>query len=211
MLMKLFYSAVCLLIFTANVFASGDPVAGKEKSAICAACHAADGNSTIPAWPKIAGQHEDYLYQQLLDFKSGKRENPQMLPILIPFNEEDLSNIAAFYASQTQTQGTASKTITINGEELDAKIIDAEYMYRVGNPDNGLSACMACHGPNGAGNPAAKFPAINGQHAEYTATTLKAYKSEARANDPNSIMRSIASKMTNEDIELIANYLQGLY
>ena len=141
MLMKLFYSAACLLLFTTNVVASGDPVAGKEKSGICAACHGADGNSTIPAWPKIAGQHEDYLYQQLLDFKSGKRDNPQMLPLLMTFNEEDLSNVAAFYASQKQTPGTANKTITIGGEEVEANIIDAEFMYRVGNPDAGLSAC----------------------------------------------------------------------
>lgn len=202
---------VCLSLMTTNIFADGDPVAGKEKSTVCAACHGADGNSIVPAWPSIAGQHEQYLYQQLLDFKSGKRENVQMAPILIPLNEQDFADLAAYYASLPAKQLTAQERITVNGEEVSARLTDAEYMYRVGNPETGLSACMACHGPNGAGNPAAKYPSLGGQHAEYTATTLRAYKSEARKNDANEIMRSITSKMTNEDIDIIANYLQGLY
>jgi cytochrome c553 len=209
--MKDFYIVACLVFMTTNIMAAGDPAAGKDKSAVCAACHGADGNSMVPAWPTIAGQHEEYLYQQLLDFKSGKRDNPQMAPILIPLSEEDLSDLSAYYASQTPKQLTAKEQIIVNGEESTARLIDAEYIYRVGNPETGLSACMACHGPNGAGNPAAKFPSINAQHADYTAMTLKAYKSEMRKNDANMIMRSITSKMTNEEIDIIANYLQGLY
>lgn len=192
----------CLYTLTATqAIAAGDPVAGKSKAAICAACHGPDGNSTNPAWPKIAGQHEEYIFKQLMDFKSGKRDNPQMSPIISTMNEQDLSDVAAFFSTQAPKSGVAKPS----------NLLTAERIYRAGNPDTGLAACTGCHGPNGSGNPEAKFPTLSGQHAEYTITTLKAYKSEVRNNDPNSIMRNIASKLTNDDIEIIANYIQGLH
>ena len=208
----LFYVSACFLfITTTNTIAAGDPVAGSKKSAVCAACHGADGNSAIPAWPSIAGQNEEYTYKQLLDFKSNKRDNPQMSPILAVMSDQELADISAYFASQKAKPASTKLRIMIDGEERSASLDSAEYMYRFGNPDTGLAACMACHGPNGNGNPAARFPAINGQHAEYTATTLKAYKSEVRNNDPNKIMRNIASKLSNAEIDIIANYLQGLH
>lgn len=202
-MVKTLLIAVTWLLTLASIccYAAGDPVAGKSKAAICAACHGPDGNSATPAWPKIAGQHEEYIYKQLLDFKAGNRENAQMSPIVSTMNEQDLSDVAAYFSSQTRKQGLAKP----------ANLLTAERMYRVGDPGIGLAACTACHGPNGSGNPAANFPVLSGQHAEYTSTTLKAYKSEVRNNDPNAIMRNIASKLTNSDIEIIANYLQGLH
>lgn len=190
-----------LMLAAFQAGAAGDPVAGQSKSAVCAACHGVDGNSPTAAWPKIAGQHEDYIYKQLIDFKSGNRDNPQMSPIVTTMSDDDLGDVAAYFGSQTAEPGFARPE----------NLLLAERMYRVGNPETGLAACSSCHGPDGSGNPAAKFPALGGQHAEYTIATLKAYKSEARSNDPNSIMRNITSKMTNLDIEIIANYLQGLY
>ena len=202
MLKKVLITVTWLLTLAATCcYAAGDPAAGKTKAAVCAACHGVDGNSTTPAWPKIAGQHEEYLYKQLLDFKSGKRKNPQMSPIISTMSEQDLSDVAAYFSTQTRKLGLAKPS----------NLLSAEHIYRVGNPSTGLAACTACHGPDGAGNPAAKFPALSGQHAEYTIATLKAYKSEVRNNDPNGIMRDIASKLTNSDIEIIANYLQGLH
>lgn len=202
MLKNLLIAVTCLsTLAAACCYAAGDPTAGKSKAAVCAACHGPDGNSTNPAWPTIAGQHEEYIYKQLLDFKSGKRENPQMSPIIANMNEVDLSDVAAYFSDQTRKPGLAKPT----------NLLTAEHLYRAGDPKTGLAACTACHGPDGAGNPAAKFPSLSGQHAEYTITTLKAYKSEARKNDPNGIMRDIASKLSNSDIEIIANYLQGLH
>ena len=202
MFKTLLIAVTCMLTLAASwCYAAGDPAAGKSKSAICAACHGPDGNSTTPAWPKIAGQHEEYIYKQLLDFKSGKRENAQMSPIIANMSEQDLSDVAAFFSSQAGKPGQAKP----------ANLLSAEHLYRAGDPATGLAACTACHGPDGAGNAAAKFPALSGQHAEYTIATLKAYKSEARKNDPNGIMRDVASKLTNSDIEIIANYLQGLH
>lgn len=202
MVKTLLLAVACLYTLTvAQAFAAGDPVAGKSKAAICAACHGPDGNSTNPAWPKIAGQHEEYILKQLMDFKSGKRDNPQMSPIISTMNDEDLNDVAAFFSAQTPKPGSAKPS----------NILTAERIYRAGNPDTGVAACTGCHGPNGSGNPEARFPALSGQHAEYTITTLKAYKSEVRSNDPNSIMRNIASRLTNDDINIIANYLQGLH
>lgn len=202
MLKNLLIAVIGLLTLSAVCcYAAGDPAAGKSKAAVCAACHGPDGNSTNPAWPKIAGQHEEYIYKQLLDFKSGKRKNAQMSPIIANMSKQDLSDVAAYFSSQTRKPGFAKPE----------NLLTAEHLYRAGDPKSGLAACTACHGPDGAGNPAAKFPSLSGQHAQYLITTLKAYKSEARKNDPNGIMRDIASKLSNSDIEIIANYLQGLH
>jgi len=199
--LQLAFLAATFMLVSSHTSAAGDPVAGQSKAAICAACHGVDGNSVTPAWPKIAGQHEEYIFKQLMDFKSGNRENPQMSPIIATMTDEDLNDVAAYYSSQTSTPGFAKPD----------NLLTAERMYRVGNPETGLAACSACHGPNGTGNPAAMFPSLGGQHADYLITTLRAYKSEDRSNDKNSIMRNIASKMTNSDIDIISNYLQGLH
>jgi cytochrome c553 len=180
---------------------AGDPAAGQQKSAICAACHAPDGNSTNPTWPRLAGQHVEYAEKQLHDFRDAKRANPQMSPMAAPLSDQDIADLAAYFAAQAGGTGVTSPEHLELGQKL----------YRAGNPRTGLPSCMACHGPSGAGNGAAGYPALSGQHAEYTALQLKAFKSEQRGNDKNSVMRAIAAKMTNSEIEAVADYIQGLH
>jgi cytochrome c553 len=181
--------------------AEGDIEAGRTKSVTCAACHGPDGNSVVPEWPKLAGQHASYLTKQLKDFKSGTRKNPVMSPLVTPFGDQDIQDLSAYFASQKRNIGAA-----------DPKLVKAgELLYRGGNMETGLPACMACHGPAGSGNPAAGFPALDGQHAVYTATQLRAYQSGERNGDPASMMRTIAAKMTEEEIESVSSYIEGLH
>ena len=174
---------------------------GKTKAAACAACHGADGNSINPIWPSLAGQGAEYTIQQLHAFKSGARNNPSMSPMAAGLGDEDMREIADYFASQTPK--IASMADTDYG--------DAERLYRGGDAERGIPACMACHGPSGAGNGPAKFPALRGQQAEYTKLQLKAYRDGSRATDPQGMMRSIAAKLTDDDIERIANYLSALH
>ena len=190
-----------LLLVVNTVEAAGDAEAGKEKSALCAACHGADGNSPNPMWPSLAGQHAEYTEKQLHEFKNGTRKNPQMTPMAMPLSDQDIQDLAAYFAVQEPKPAYADPDLLALGERL----------YRAGNPKTGLAACMACHGPAGAGNPAAKYPGIGGQHAEYTAAQLRAFKAEQRHNDTNSMMRGVAGKMTSEEIQAVSNYIQGLY
>jgi cytochrome c553 len=193
--------AVLALALSLPVLGAGDPAAGEQKSQVCAACHGPGGQSANPIWPHLAGQHAEYTAKQLHDFKAGRRKNEQMSPMAAPLSEQDIADLAAYFASRRPPSGTATPELVELGERL----------YRAGNPATGLPACMACHGPNGAGNPAAGYPRVSGQHAEYAAAQLRAFKSEARANDQNSIMRTIAARMTNKEIEAVADYMQGLY
>ncbi|MCZ6526574.1 MAG: c-type cytochrome [Gammaproteobacteria bacterium] len=190
-----------LFLSTTIAWAAGDPELGKQKAQACAVCHGPGGNSATPMWPNLAGQHADYTHKQLMDFRSGKRDNAQMSPMAAPLSDADIENIAAYYAAQQAKIGTTSPEHLELGERL----------YRAGNAKTGLAACMACHGPRGSGNPAAKYPALSGQHADYTAAQLRAFKSEVRSNDLNNIMRSTASKMTNAEIEAVSSYIQGLH
>ncbi len=194
------YTSLFLLIFSCYVYA-GDVTAGKEKSKTCAACHGADGNSINPIWPKLAGQHSNYIFKQLKDFHSGARKAPQMAPLVTTLNEEDMQDIAAYYSSQKIKVGYASADTLPLGEKI----------YRVGDASKGLPACMACHGPSGAGNSAAAFPAVSGQHAEYTKIQLLAFRDNKRTNDINKTMQIVSEKMTTEDIDAVANYIQGLH
>lgn len=180
--------------------AAGDPAAGQQKSATCSACHGPDGNSINPMWPKLAGQHAEYTKKQLEDFQAKRRENAQMSPMAAPLSEQDISDLAAYFASQKMKPGTAAPEQMELGQRL----------YRAGNVKDGLPACMACHGPDGAGNPAAAYPALHGQYAEYTSTQLKAFKAEQRANDLSRVMRDIAAKMSNAEIDAVSSYIQGL-
>ena len=182
-------------------FGEGAAEAGKTKAATCAACHGPDGNSTTPEWPKLAGQHGAYLAKQLKDFKSGVRKNPVMSPMASPLGDQDIEDLSAFYSAQKSTPGSADPKYVKAGEQL----------YRGGNAETGVPACMACHGPAGSGNPAAGYPALRGQHAAYTATQLRALKSGERSNDANSVMRTIAAKMTEPEIEAVASYIEGLH
>lgn len=183
-----------------GALAAGDASAGKAKANTCAGCHGADGNSANPEWPKLAGQHPGYLVKQLQEFKAGDRENATMAPMAAPLSEQDMQDLAAYYAAQEIQHGQADPELVELGEQI----------YRGGNKASGVSACMACHGPAGKGNPAANFPALAGQHATYTEIQLKAFRSGARANDYGSMMRNVAARMTDAEIKAVASYIQGL-
>jgi cytochrome c553 len=195
-------SLVMSLVLASVAFAEGDPAAGKAKSAMCLACHGADGNSTNPEWPKIAGQHAGYIAKQLRDFKAGKqRNNPVMFGMVAALSEQDMENLGVFYASQTQTGGFASESSIAVGERL----------YRGGNKASGVPACIACHGPTGTGNPLGDIPMVSGQFAKYTAAQLRAFRVGSRSNDRSAMMRDAVQFMSEAEIDAVASYLAGLH
>ena len=200
MLNKLLCGLV-LMSFPLALVAAGDVQAGKQKAATCVACHGADGNSNNPTWPNLAGQHAEYIRKQLEDFRDGSRKNDQMSPFAAALTDQDIADLAVYYASLAPRTGQTQP----ENLEMGARL------YRAGDASKGLAACMACHGPAGTGNPAANYPRINAQHAVYTELQLKAFKAEERANDLNGIMRDIAGRMSNDSIEAVADYLQGLH
>jgi cytochrome c553 len=198
----LVFTAVFSLISSVSpVWAGGDATAGKEKSAACAGCHGMDGNSANPEWPKLAGQGDHYLSKQLQDFKGGVRKNATMAPMVAALGEQDMADLSAFYSSQAVQVGSADEKLVELGQKI----------YRGGNPASGVSACIGCHGPSGAGNPAASFPSLSGQHAKYVENQLNTFKSGERSNDAGKMMRTIASKMTEQEIKAVASYVQGLH
>lgn len=200
-MVKTFAIACLAFIITGNVYASGNPAAGKKKTAVCSACHGKAGVSSNPIWPNLAGQNAEYITKELHDFKAKRRTNPQMSPMAMTLSDSDIADVAAYYASLDRAVGKASP------KDLDA----GQTLYRAGNPKTGVVACTACHGPDGAGNPAAKYPALGGQHAQYVESTLKAFRAGTRANDNNSIMRTVTHRMTDKEIQEVANYIQGLH
>jgi cytochrome c553 len=191
--------ALCLGMNLAQ--AAGNAEQGKEKSLICASCHGADGNSPInPVWPKIAGQHPQYIEKQLKNFKDGERTDPTMSPMAMPLSDQDVADLAAYFSSQTLQGGVAGADQVVVGEQI----------YRAGNAATGVAACMACHGPTGAGNPQALFPALGGQHASYVEKALKDFRDGNRANDTNGMMQGVVARMTDKEIAAVAQYIQGL-
>jgi cytochrome c553 len=174
---------------------------GKTLSSTCAACHGADGNSVNPEWPKLAGQGEAYLAKQLHDYRAGKRSNATMNAMAKGIKTDaDVADLAAYYSSSKAKPGTANKD----------KIAAGEAIYKGGVMSSGVAACAGCHGPTGAGNPAARFPKISGQHAKYTVDQLKYFKAGSRANDTGKMMRNIALKMTDAEMDAVAEYISGL-
>jgi cytochrome c553 len=194
-------AVACTLFGSATAaLAAGDAAAGKAKSALCVACHNPDGNSTNPIYPKLAGQGANYLLKQLQDLKSGVRVNPIMLGMTAGLTPQDMEDLSAYFASQQIIRSAADPALAPAGEAL----------FRGGNLTSGVSACMACHGVAGAGNPAAKFPALAGQHATYVETQLKAFRAMERSNDAGQMMRGVAAKLTDPEIKAVSSYLQGL-
>ncbi|MGB5209561.1 MAG: c-type cytochrome [Gammaproteobacteria bacterium] len=188
------------LLNTGVALGEGSAEAGKAKSAVCAACHGMDGNSINPEWPSLAGQHEDYIAVQLTAFQTGERQNVLMTPQAMNLSDQDKADLAAYYAAQMLTP-----------KEADPKLVErGKAIYLGGDPTRGISACIACHGPNGKGNPLADYPNVAGQYATYLASQLRLYASGERSSDPNRMMRSIASRMTDEDIRTVTAYMQGL-
>ena len=166
--------------------------------AVCVACHAADGNSTTPANPKLAQQHPEYLIKQLQEYKSGKRQNAIMQGMAATLSDDDMRNVAYWLASQKSTPGFAS----------DPELVKlGERIYRGGLADRGIAACAACHSPNGAGIPS-QYPRLSGQHAEYTETQLRHFRDGTRAN--NAQMTGVAAKMTDREIKAVSDYIAGL-
>lgn len=180
---------------------AGDAAAGERKSAVCAACHGADGNSELGSNPKLAGQNVRYLVKQMTDIKEGNRTVALMTGLLDNMSEQDLEDIAAYYAEQEHTIQGADPALVELGSSI----------YRGGIADLGVAACTACHGPAGDGVAQAGFPSISGQHAEYTATQLKAFRAGERTNDGDSApMRTVSERLTDREIEALASYMAGL-
>lgn len=181
----------------------GDIAAGATKSAPCGACHGPNGNSAMPEWPKLAGQSSRFIFDQLKAFKSGARQNPVMQAQVAALSEQDMRDIAAHYALQKPAPGLASK---------DA-VATAQPLYRAGNAGRALPACAACHGPAGAGNSAAAYPRIGGQHATYVAARLRAYRDLASKDLPDGnqkMMAAVAAKLSDKEIDALASYVNGL-
>jgi len=190
-----------VLVIAGTCQAAGSAEAGKVKAATCAACHGIDGNSQNPEWPSIAGQHESYIIKALQSFKNGDRQNVLMSGMAMPLSDEDMADLAAYFSSQKRAGNVADPSVVAAGERL----------YRGGNKDTGVSACLACHGPSGQGNPAAGWPVIAGQHATYSAAQLVAYRSKQRSTDGDTqMMRNVAASLTDDEIKAVSSYIQGL-
>lgn len=200
--------AGALLSFAAHaqISVKGDPAKAQQlASTVCAACHGADGNSAIPTNPSIAGQHPEYVYKQLLNFKAdaGKqpeRPSPVMTAIVANLSNDDMANAALYFGGQEAKPRAARNPDLVKlGQTI----------YRGGIISKGVAACASCHGPNGAGIPA-QYPRIAAQHAQYTSDQLKAFRAGARHNDPNRMMRLVAAKLSDREIDAVAQYVQGL-
>jgi cytochrome c553 len=186
--------------WTAPSLAAGSKDAGQAKAATCAACHGMDGNSVNPEWPNLAGQNESYILKQLAAFHGGQRENLLMSPMAATLTEPDMADLAAYFSSQTIRAGETDPS--------KAKL--GQHVYRSGSVEGKVMACAGCHGPTGRGNAPAAFPSIQGQNAAYVALQLKAYKAGTRTTDPNQMMRNMAAALSDEEIDAVASYVQGL-
>ena len=189
-----------LLSVSATPALAGDAAAGAQKSAICGACHGATGSSINPEWPNLAGQHESYIVAQLQSFKQATRDNPLMMPNAAALSDQDMQDLGAHFASQTPVGLEADPSNYKLGERL----------YRGGDPERKLPACIACHGPQGKGNGPARYPALRAQHAVYTYNQLKAFAEGKRRTPTNDIMQVVAARLTDDEMHALASYTQGL-
>lgn len=219
--MKKCLMLICMLASASGlVFAGGDAAAGKNKAAACVACHGEGGNSAVPTFPKLAGQNARYLVKQMKNIQCGAlpaeqqakekctaRSVPTMAGQLDSFNDQDLADIAAYFAGQSGTTGQAKAELAAKGEEI----------YRAGLRSKGVAACSGCHSPTGGGNGPAGYPALGGQHADYVEAQLKAFRAAAdglpgRSNDGDTkIMRDVARLMSDSEIAAVASYISGLH
>lgn len=196
------------LLASCSVWAQGSIEAGKAKSQTCVACHGADGNSQLAMYPKLAGQHAKYLEKQLKDLKLGMTSNgkqgrydPVMSGMAMPLSEQDMQDLAAYYASLPISSNSTPENVVKKGKAL----------YTAGDAERGLAACIACHGPRGNGTELSGFPKISGQHADYIKAQLEKFRDGNRDNDMNAMMRDIAKKLTDEDIDTLSKYAGGLH
>lgn len=197
--------AACLsLVVGLPALAAGDAAAGKEKAAQCAACHGMDGNSVVAMWPKLAGQHAAYIERHLALIQSGARQVPEMAGIAAGLTQQDMADLAAYYAGQQISPGVADPALLELGQRI----------YRAGIAKREVPACMGCHGPAGEGNPLAGYPALAGQHAAYTANMLTRYEDGqdyGEDDEASQMMTEVTDTLLAEEIEALASYIQGLY
>ena len=181
----------------------GDATAGQGKAAACGACHGIDGNSSDAQYPKLAGENEHYIVMQLMKFKSGERQNSIMQGMAAPLSPQDMHDIGAYFAGKASLPGVSDQALAVAGGKL----------YREGDASRGIPACMACHGPDGHGNPGAAYPQLAGQHADYVQKTLQAWHDGTTwGNDQHAqIMPAIAQRLDKADIEAVASYVEGLH
>jgi cytochrome c553 len=193
-------ATISFAIVSGTALPAGNAETGATKAVVCAACHGATGNSANPEWPSLAALGADYIAEQLQNFKSGKRNNPVMMPMAAALSADDMANLGAYFASLVNTGLEADPSYWQAGEKL----------YRGGDSARAIPACMACHGPSGRGNEPAKFPALRGQQSVYVVKQLNDYASGARTTGPNGIMETIAKRLSPEDIRNLASYVQGM-
>ncbi len=217
---KLLLLSLALTIMPTLVYAEGNIAEGKTKAASCASCHGDDGNSMVPTFPKLAGQHADYLANQLYAFKENARNSPMMVPLAMGLDRQSIQDIAAYYASQKistnqlpvlesdeDEDDSNSTIIDNNSETLDDLMALGSDLYRNGNLKTNGSACIACHGPSAEGNKPSAFPALHSQHADYLIKSLTDFKKGIRNTQPDNMMSMIARKMTDKEIQAVSYYV----
>ena len=201
MIKATFLVSLLSAVFSFNAYAQGDAEAGQAKAAMCFACHGTDGNSIAPNFPNLAGQGEKYMVKQLHDFKANDaRKDSTMIGMVAALSDQDMENVAAFFSAQKLKVASTDKVNTLG-----------QNIYRGGITSAKIPACMACHGPDGSGNPAAGYPALSGQKAAYVVKQLKAFRSGERKNDAAKMMRNVALRMTDAEIEAVASYINSLH
>lgn len=195
----------------------GDPQKGAQLAGACAACHGLDGNADIDPtiYPRIAGQSERYMARQLALFKSGERLSPLMQPFALPLSAQDMRDLGAHYAQQTSGAGIADDAVVEAGPHAGMKFYEiGQTLFRSGDAERGVPACMACHGPAGQGNPGPAYPHVGGQQAWYSSARLYTYR-EGQTTEADTrlfdVMASVANSLTDEEIEALASYMQGLH
>ena len=193
----------------------GDAKVGQTKAAACGACHGLDGNSSDAQYPKLAAQHERYIARQLALFKTGERENPIMMGMAAALTPQDMRDVGAYFVSQKTLPGVADDTAIKTGPNQGMKFYAVgERMYRGGDAARAIPACMACHGPTGAGNPGPAYPNLGGQHAAYVSAKLTAFRGGlvwGKKEYENKVMSQVAKNLTDEEIQALATYVNGLH
>ena len=221
--------ALALAGTSGMLHAEGKLKAGKNKAASCAGCHGEKGNSMMPMFPKLAGQHTTYLVKQLQAFKSGARDSPSMAPMAMGLSDQDMADLAVYYNKQRisrnelpvlpvdedddededdeDMEGSEAETATDPAELVQNLITQGSDLYRNGDVEREVSACIACHGPSGEGNKPAAFPVLKAQHADYLIKTLTDFKAGSRSDSPSNMMNLIARKMSDQEIQAVSFYI----
>lgn len=181
--------------------AVGDPAAGEAAAATCIGCHGADGKAILPDYPNLAGQHASYISKQLTEYRDGARVNALMTGMAAALTDQNILDLAAYYAAKPPIKGISTEEDLTLGENI----------YRGGITSVGIASCTGCHGPSGTGNPAAVYPSLSGQNTAYIAMQLRMFRSGERNNDPNEMMRSLAHRLSDAEIDAVSNYITGLH